>query len=346
MNVNRAEQLVIDNADDLVCEAMGNAVGVVEGLMGEIFETDTSSSDFAGKQTNADILSERALAGAAFKLAQLCGRTVLVSGEELGTFVVDPGMPRDVRLPLKAKMSPEEITSADVVARFFLDGIDGSSNIGRIDEKGRSLPYGPIISLALGANPIYEDVLASAAVLASPDNRASVFAQREVGAFDTIGLRIDPIVMGHELQNDSLIYAEEVDLSKIKPGDALRKYWELNTEIAKKLQLTGLRTKRSGSTAADIIHVASGGSLRIGEILATVQATRGPKGNFELPTMYCVMRAVGGVMLALMMGTNGQWTIEEFADKSIVTYGHDSHIPFVAARSAAVAQNIVDRLNS
>jgi len=108
------------------------------------------------------------------------------------------------------------------------------------------------------------------------------------------------------------------------------------------LRASGLRTERSGSTAADMYDVATG------KIAAAVAATR--KGNLEEVAEHLAVTEAGGVVYTIVSGPNASgrviWRLHSLHDKRFLTYGQDEHILTVSAASEAVAQSIVARLNT
>jgi fructose-1,6-bisphosphatase/inositol monophosphatase family enzyme len=123
-----------------------------------------------------------------------------------------------------------------------------------------------------------------------------------------------------QLNKDAIVFADE---SKVDASHNLYTFFSLNTMMADKLRATlGIESHRSGSTAANIVAVATGNAaLDIG-------ATR--KGNLEFASGYAIIYSAGGVMETV--------SGKDIGDELFLEFGQKEHLPVIVAANKHIAQ--------
>ena len=209
----------------------------------------------------------------------------------------------------------------DVTLLGALDGLDGSSVYRQQRGVGR---YGTMFALFASDDPQYRDYVA-AGIMEHSTGRLflAVHGQplRVTNVRTGALLHLAPR-SGHDISPQLVAF---VDNSHVSPDHQLFTYFNQNDRVfAAPLNRVGVKTVRSGSSAANYAAVAAGEADIVGE------ATR--KGNLEFATAYAVVTAAGGVMQTLDGADLGPQPFRIF--------GQDAHVPILTAANAALADKI------
>lgn len=305
-----------DPASTLAISALMNAYREWEKLTPEIGRKAVGDNQFKEEAMEADRASELGMLAA----VRATTEPTLWLSEEHG------------RLEINYDSANGEVATNTVVA----DGVDGSSNMAR-DWLGGN--YGAIFTRANTANPTYNDWQASGIMhftsgklyLASHGAKGvlvrNLHDNSETTAFTNQEERLTPLSVMRVTMEPA-----------VSPDHVLYEFYAQGNRFGETLTAAGYTPVCSGSTAGDIIDVATGNAV------FDLAATR--KGNLELIAERALVQSAGGVMYALERDESARWIFVELGDKKFLEYAQDAHVPILAAANESIAQHALDVLNA
>ena len=202
-----------------------------------------------------------------------------------------------------------------------MDGLDGSSVYDK--ERGTG-NYGPMFVIYDNDDPTYEEYMV-AGVMNLSTGEMLIAAKGKDLASENLRTGEQSKVRANAdatLDENAVVFA---DATEVDEDHNLHGFFTLNGNMAGKLHdELGVRSYRTGSTAANIMAVAKG------EAVLDIGATR--KGNLEFASAYAIIKASGGVMQTVGGEDLGKLKFREFGQ------GEKEFIPVIAAANEEVAE--------
>lgn len=266
--------------------------------LGEDGKKKDAPNQFGDLALRADIEAERKIRQAFKKWADKDEVLVIYRGEELG---------RD-----ELGYLPGE--------KYFVvfDGLDGSDNF----LKDTQWPYGTMVAVAKGEDPIYEDF--EVAGITMHEEGWIVLGIKGVGVF-VVDVKKKKLIKLPRFKD------EDYDSGKILADDYFPEAQEL---LGEKREIWS----RTGSTAATIVAIAAGRIMKDREYpgmnegwQALVDVTR--KGNLEQPVLYRIISELGGVMVDRQGRSIG--------GKKFIQWGQEEKVPVITASSTKVLAGVI-----